>query len=675
MNLTVCSARKILPMKIRTIILLIFIVGQAFGGHAQEVTHTLRANPQKQGTFPAPREKAQAASLQLPVWDDFSYKGPYPDPALWADNFVFVNQSFGHHSKTAGVATFDALDEHGRIYEHILPTNMPYPADHLSSHPIRLDSLLVPAARPLGPSDSVILSFYYQPQGNGGPPTADDALKVQFLKEPGHFELSEEGEVIWVDDLWETVWETKGMSLSKFSGDTFPYFKKVTIPVDDPVYFRKDFRFRFVNEATYKAYNQQSLDNITGGRAIWNIDYVYLNHGRSEAEDFYFDIAFASGAQPILRRYSTMPWSHYIVNAPQHLRESFSLKITNLDNTTYPYSYRYFIRDESGNVIRNYSGGTWNLSPFVTSGYQPYQPHANPIVIPNPLPTAPAESRYFDIVHVVRTGIAGDDRPRNDTIIHRQSFQDYFAYDDGIPEQGYGLIGRNPRLAYRFSASHTDELGAIRFFFNPSLNDQNEDRPFRITVWESLYPEEVILYQSEEIELSQYGDGLNRFVEYALEQAVIVSGTFYVGFVQTGNIGITGFLSIGFDWSRDASANLFFKTGSEWEQSIMTGALMIRPVMGAGKQPTTIREPGSGLPFTVYPNPVSGNSLNVHMEEGLVNDRLVRLEVFDLYGRLVYTGGYSPSLDLHGFSNGIYILRLTHPETRQSQTQRFMIAR
>ena len=663
-----------MPMKLQTTILLLFIVGQAISGFAQEVIHTLGTNPGKSGGVSQQQWKSQGVVLHLPVWDDFSYKGPYPDQALWADRDVFVNASFGYHSKTVGVATFDALDENGRIYDHILPTNMPYPADHLSSHPIRLDSMFDPVARPLTPADNVVLSFYYQPQGMGGAPTQDDALKLQFLRTPGHFDLDDEGEVIWVEDLWETVWETKGMSLSDFSGDDFPYFKKVAVPVTDPAYFRADFRFRILNEATYKVYNQQSLDNITGRRSIWNVDYLYLNHGRSETEDHYFDIAFAAGAQPILRRYSAMPWSHYIANPQQHLREHFSLKITNLDNTTYPYSYRYFIRDEGGNIIRNYSGGTWNLPPFSMSGYQPYQPHASPIVIPNPLPTAPAESRFFDIVHVVRTGIAGDRRPRNDTIIHRQRFEDYFAYDDGVPEQGYGLIGRSPRLAYRFNASHADELGAVRFFFNPSMNDRNEDRPFRITVWESIFPEEVILYQSEDLDLTVYGDGLNRFADYELEQAVIVSGDFYVGFVQPGTIGINEFLSIGFDWSKDASDNLFFKTGSEWEQSIMTGALMIRPVMGARKQPTFIREPGV-LPFTIYPNPVSGNSLQVHMEEGLINDRLVRLEVFDLYGRLVYSGGYSPSLDLHGFSNGIYILRLTHTETRQSDTRRFVIAR
>lgn len=652
-------------------------LGAAASGHSQEVIHSLETNPRKEAQASGRHAKAQDVALGLPFWDDFSYVGPYPDPALWSDDYVFVNSSFAFHPKTVGVATFDALDGQGRFYGHIQSTNTPFPADQLSSHPIRLDSVYDPVARGLAPSDSVVLSFYYQPQGMGGAPNQEDVLKLEFLRNPGHYALDEDGEVIWVDDLWETVWESDGMSLSTFSSDTFPYFRQVAIPITDPDYFRNDFRFRFQNEVSYPPLpSGQSLDNISGSRSIWNIDYVYLNHGRNTQAEHYFDIAFAAPAQSILKKYTSMPWSHYIVNAPQHLRERFSMKITNLDNNTYPYSYRYFIRDEAGNVVRNYSGGTWNIAPFSTSGYQPYQPHADPIVIPNPLPTAPASERHFDIVHVVRAGIAGDDRQRNDTIVYRQSFENYFSYDDGVPEQGYGLKGPwDPKLAYRFTASTADELGAIRFFFNPTLNGQNEDRPFLITVWERLYPEEVILYQSEKQVLSQYGEDLNQFVTHHLEQTVIVTDTFFVGLVQPGNIGINEFLSLGYDWSNNAGQHLFVNTSGEWEPSIYQGALMIRPVMGADKQPTPVKEPAAGLPFTVYPNPVKGNTLNVHLEEGRLHDGLVKFDIFDLYGRIVYSGDYSPGLEISGLSNGIYLLRLTHTESRRTQAVRFMIAR
>ena len=34
-------------------------------------------------------------SIDLPFIDDFSYAGPYPDPNLWLDNRVFINNSMG----------------------------------------------------------------------------------------------------------------------------------------------------------------------------------------------------------------------------------------------------------------------------------------------------------------------------------------------------------------------------------------------------------------------------------------------------------------------------------------------------------------------------------------------------------------------------------------------------
>jgi hypothetical protein len=642
---------------------------------AQEVLLPLEANPVKEA-LPLPHKSGeQPTALSLPFWDDFSYQGPYPDSRLWADRQVFVNNSFAIHPRTWGTATFDALDEHGQMYPHIEPTNTPYVADRLTSQPIRLDSVMIPSARALSPADSVIISFFYQPQGRSGPPTPDDALKLEFLHTPGYWDLDGEGEVVWVEDLWETVWETEGMSLSEFSSDTFPWFRRVALPVTDPVYFRKDFRFRFTAMLSYPPSSGQSLDNLASSRAVWHVDYVTLGHNRRRQEESDYDIAFAGPAQSLLREYSAMPWSHYILNPQQHLREDFEMLITNLDNTVYPYSYRYFIRDEAGQIVRNYSGGTWNLQPFSTHGYQAYQPHARPIVIPNPLPTAPAEKRHFDIVHVVRAGAAGDDRPRNDTLVYRQHFDNHFAYDDGVPEQGYGLTGWNPRLAYRFTGSKADELGAVQIYFNRTIGSQNKDRAFRFTVWESLHPEEIILYQSEEVVLSDYADGLNAFVTYVLDQAVPVPETFYVGLAQQGRIDIPDFLSIGFDWSRDASDKLFYNVQGEWMPSIYPGALMIRPVMGAPRLPTTATEPGSQLPLSVYPNPAGGNYLRVSLGAGEEDDGLYRMEAFDLYGRMVFRGDYTPTLPLESFSNGVYILRITHAVSRQSGVVRFVVAR
>jgi hypothetical protein len=667
----------------------IFFFGILSAG-AQEVLLPLENNPIKQyvnqknaAAFPFAEKSIQKENElveetinTLPFWDDFSYNGPYPDPKRWADRNVFINSSYAIHSKTIGVATFDALDQHGNIYEHIEASNTPFVADYLTSQPIRLDSVFSPAQRILRPGDSVVLSFYYQPQGMGGNPLYQDSLVLEFLHTPGHFALTEDLEVIYIDDVWLSVWKASGEHLEEFSNDTFPYFKRVAIPITDEAYFRDDFRFRFKNHVSFPLPGNPTLQNNTGMRALWNIDYVYLNHSRNMQQTNYFDIAFTSPPQSILKHYTSMPWSHYIIDPQKHLRSNFSMSITNLDQVTYPYSYRYFIQDENGVNVRNYSGGNWNIDPFISSGYQRYQPHANPIVIANPLPTAPADERHFNIVHVIRAGVAGDSRPRNDTVTYRQSFHNFFSYDDGIPEAGYGVLGRFPRIAKQFVAGKPDNIHSVDIYFNKTMGTANTDRPFKIMIWKKLAPQEEVLYQSEHQVFTSFEDDLNQFIRLELGRAVEVSDTFYVGIEQQGVISINEFLSIGFDRSNDSGKSLFFTSGGEWMQSIHKGSLMIRPVVGANKTATPITEPSQkSFPASLYPNPVSGNILSVELNNPGTEEQPVRVDIIDMYGRLVYSGDYRKTLDVSHMVNGIYFMRFIPSGNKTPETESFIIAR
>lgn len=627
---------------------------------AQEMLLPLLRNPQKAAVekHSAPVTAAQK-QLSLPFREDFSYPGPFPDPALWADSAAFINTTFAVHPKTVGVATFDALNQHGQIYEEAFENAYQFVADQLTSQPIRLGSL--------APADSVLLSFYYQPQGKGSAPRDRDSLVLEFFRTPGYFETIEGGETVWIPDEWESVWRAEGESLESFANESFPYFKRVALFITDPGFFRDDFRFRFKNYSSFSIENAKTPVNMAGNNNIWNIDYILLDQGRSVFNETYFDIAFADGAPSILKRYTAMPWSHYIVNPQSHLKSNLDLKITNLGGIVYNYVYRYFIQDESGTNIRTYSGGTWNIAPFIQDGYQNYQPHTNPIVIQNPLPTAPADQRHFKVIHVIREGVAGDSYQRNDTIAFDQVFQNFFAYDDGTPESGYGLAGRNARGAYRFILSKTDSLEAVQFFFNRTLTESN-DIPFYLTVWKNLDPEEI-LYESEVVSPA-FEDGLNGFTTYTLDEPLQVSDTIYIGWRQLND----GFLNIGYDVNGQAGENIFYNVGNEWVPSVYEGALMIRPFFGP-EQTVSVEIPRPGLGVNIYPNPLRDGLLNIRIDEpGLIPEEF-RLEVFDLGGRLLLSQEYVPELDVSAFSNGLYLLRLTHPQSLRNQALRFLIAR
>ncbi len=55
--------------------------------------------------------------MDLPFFDDFSGKDIFPDAARWSDDIVFINNTYTVDQMTTGVATFDALDNKGRLYE------------------------------------------------------------------------------------------------------------------------------------------------------------------------------------------------------------------------------------------------------------------------------------------------------------------------------------------------------------------------------------------------------------------------------------------------------------------------------------------------------------------------------------------------------------------------------
>ncbi len=638
---------------------------------AQEILRPLNGNPVKMQYRDSIFTKTEPENnLTLPFREDFSYPGPYPDPTIWEDNFVFVNAGHALNPRTFGTATFDALNAWGEIYSEAEEDSYQFAADMLTSRPIRLDSVFDGQASALQPSDSVLLTFFYQPQGRGSAPRQRDSLVVEFLHTPGYYteDPDNPGEEIWVDDLWVSIWRAEGESLQSFvENNDSTYFRQVSLFVDEEVYFRNDFQFRFRNYASFPL--NKTPDNYAGNISNWNVDYIMLDYGRSVADSFYYDIAFAAPAQSILQDLQSMPWSHYIANPDIRLKSRLDVAIANLDDRTLNYAYRYFITDESGSVVRNYNGGTRNIAPYHIGGYQSFEEHSNPILVPNPLGSGtlqPAPSRLFKINHVIKEGDSGDAWTRNDTIVFRQVFDNYFAFDDGSPENGYGLAGSNAKGAVRFILGHPDTLEAVQFYFNPTLNNQSM-RPIILKVWENLDPE-TVLYESEPLSV-EFGEGLNEFVTFPVDPPLAVSDTIYVGWQQTSN----EFLNIGYDLSTTTSGHIFFNTTGEWLPSIYEGALMIRPVFGPQTITHTPDQPLNREALKVFPNPVRNNTLHLVLPYGLAGEFEVR--IFDASGRLVNSFSNQKSIDVSMLDNGIYFLQLTTRGAVTAEPSRFIIAR
>jgi hypothetical protein len=638
-------------MKNKIIILLFFVLPVFTFG--QEVITGLYTNPQiKANMYQATAKTAKGPVVTLPFIDDFSNHGIFPVDSLWADKYVFINSSYPSHSVSIGVATFDALNDTGALYTEASAYG--FLADSLTSLPIRLDSVFGIDTTALKIGDSLYFSFYYQPQGIGNAPETDDSLVLEFYSPK--------------DSIWRHVWASPGMTLAQFHGKYNVFFKQTMIPITDSLlYFKNGFRFRFYN---YASLANNSLPSWAGNVDQWNLDYVYLNKGRNMADSVYKDITFTEPATSVLKNYTSMPWSQFNVSPSTEIKDTLYNSIFNLDTVTYNTSYKYEVADVNGPWTFLHPGGSTNLDPL---SYQTYTAHATPAVDFS-FPSLSTDSAEFTVAHVIKEGLLGDSRRSNDTTIFNQKFFNYYAYDDGVPEGGYGLTPENSMLAYKFTLNHPDTLRAVRMFFNRTLDNASQQY-FNLTVWNdaSGYPGDT-LYTMKHIK-PQYGDSLNVYYNYRIEnRKVPVSGTFYVGWKQM----TADNLNLGFDINNDEQNKIFYNTGSGWMSSNFHGALMIRPVVGEYLPPVAgINEFNvSNGEMKVYPNPSNGQLINIHLTD-ISNTDLTQftIRVFDLMGNEVYNTPFINTLDCSGLSNGIYMISVTSGDSSRRYFSRLAIVK
>ncbi len=619
------------------ILLLIIVLIPVFS-FSQELLKGLSSNALVKENFKKHKNKTSKGMLTLPFFDDFSGTDIFPNDTLWSDKNVFINSSFPDSSFTYNVATFDALNDTGALYPGA--DSYGFPADTLTSQPIRLDKYYVSGVlTPLKIKDSVYFSFYYQPQGNGNSPDPGDSLVLEFYSP--------------TSAVWKHVWSTQGMTLTQFQSLYHVLFKQVMIPITDSTsYFQQGFRFRFCN---YASVANLYIPSWAGNVDQWNLSYIYLNKGRTLADSFYTDIAFAKQAPSVLKNYNSMPWNQYNVNPIGELKDNLTMTIYNLDTTEFNTSYKYTVSQIGGSWTHTYDGGSGNVYGL---RYDTNHAHAHPpIAAEFSFPSVSGDSASFLFTHVIKEGLNGDDHRKNDTTVFVQKFFDYYAYDDGVPEAGYGLTPANSLLAYKFTLNQKDTLRAVKMFFNQTLNNASQQY-FELTVWDDAggYPNNV-LYHSPSIK-PIYEDSLNKYHTYRVDPALALTGTFYVGWNQATN----DFLNIGFDMNNDEHSKIFYNVGSGWENSMYAGALMIRPVFGKALPVNTGTQEyaQSTEEIKAYPNPSSGNSIHLFLPEGSNQDvSKLQLHLFDMLGHEICNYSFKNIIDISDLRNGIYLLTVT----------------
>ena len=582
--------------------------------------NTEKANEQAKGL-------RQADTLELPYFDDFSGNNVYPDPAKWEDKDVFINNTYSVKQISAGIATFDALDSNGQLYETASSTG--FEADHLTSRPLNLNYL---------PSDNIYLSFFYEAGGLGDQPEPKDSLVLQFLA-PGK-------------NTWYSVWKAP---LNETQG-----FRPVILKIDNDLFLKKGFRFRFIN---YASLNSVLTDpSMAGNCDQWNIDYVLLDKNRNDADTIPADVAFTLPVRSVLKTYEQMPWKQFRQVFLSEMGPYITVNYRNNDKITRNVTRNFEIKDIYKNmVVHSFTSGAVNIAPYTPVIY-----NAGLIYTFNSEST---DSALFRIKCILITDAF--DRKQNDTIIYYQRFGSCFAFDDGTAEGGYGINGlgsRNAMVAYRFKSFIPDSLRAVQICFNDSYANANQ-RAFDLMIWDSYkgVPGNVI-YTKEEM-LVHPGEGINGFYTYILDYPVEVTGEFFVGWKQRSET----FLNAGFDLNTPHNGRQFFWLNGDWNVSQMPGSVMIRPVFGPGKKSTDIQTPAENKgQLKIWPNPASEyiclSAGNLPFPVG------TSVIITDLAGRTLIKCRYSERINVTSLPAGIYFVIINNAG-KTTGTARLVISR
>jgi len=598
----------------------------------------------------------------LPFFDDFRKPTVFPDTSRWLDRYAFVNTDIPLFPVNRGAVTLDAISDSGMMYPQAVPGPQTFLADHLTSRYIRLDSVFDPAPRALSPADSVYLSFWYQPQGRGKPPHAADSLLLRFLVKPAWDSITPT-DTTHIEAVWEDIWSSAGMSLDTFYLKNNTYFAQIMIPVTDPKFFKKTFLFQFYNYVSLASSTEPSWQSNC---SQWNLDNIYLNAGRGITDTLQPEITFVERPPSMLRNYASMPYPQYSDNPTNEMADTVDMLMSNRDSQNHNAAYTYTMQNESGSWSKTYNGGEYIMKPFYQFGYVTYIPFAHPPV-QYLFPVSAGDSALFPITHAVG---ALDGSGLGDTMHANQVFYNYYAYDDGTPDAGYGLTPAGSLLAYRFRLNKSpDTLRAVHIFFNRTLSGNNVQL-FRLKVWNdnNNKPGELL---ADTLVYPRFADSLNKFVTYHFDPPVRITGTFYVGWEQTTDDN----LNVGYDRYNNSRENILFNVFGYWETSVYSGSLMIRPVVG---KPIPLGIPSvrpSPSNLAIYPNPAGNDKIKVTLPDEFTDQNGLIIQVRSLFGQILKEELLTGETDISQLATGMYIITLAGIDHRILATGKLMVIR
>lgn len=587
-------------------------------------------------------------TLILPFFEDFAETGGYPNQDRWTDKQVWINNSFCKNAPNFNVATFDHLNQFGKPYTN-LDKNVQVFADSLTSQPMNLQYYFVGSNTiPYKPTDNIYLSFFYQAQGFGDMPEAEDSLILYFKAKNG---------------VWKRVWST--------GGGTYTDFTEIFVPVNDYAYLNRDFQFRFVN-----------YTKSTGNLNHWNIDYIRLDKNRMSGLADIQDVGILNLQSGLLNDYHNLPYSHYRYALGEVKGEGAKVWVRNL-NLANTVQTRFALKVENrfGQPLFNqvFGSSSRNILANKDSSEIFATPTFDTLSTPTPLlkykfSIAPQSNDMTPINYNASTD--------NNSVEMTHQFMPWYAYDDGSAEGGFGLdyafLGNiRGQFAMEFKTVKDDSLRGLAVYFTQTNADVSY-RSFKLRIWRKLSPigaadnKDELIYDLP-VDHPVYRDSINQFYYFFFDSAIFLPrGTYYAGWLQN----MPFVLNVGYDNNyryqqsdNQPNPHLFYNLLGSWSPAdySVKGTPMIRMLYGSRVDYAFATKTIAKPKLTLFPNPAK-NILQVIPSFG----RVLRTDILDLSGRLAQTLiGSTQQIDVSNLSNGLYIVKV-YFEGGQTASSRFI---
>ncbi len=451
---------------------------------------------------------------------------------------------------------------------------------------------------------------------------------------------------------WKWAWAT-----SKKTGDDFV---SVYIPLDDKMFLVEGVRFRFKNYV--------SLSNDLSharNEDFWHLDMIWLDANRTCSQQTVADVAFAAEFPSLYSRYKALPMKHFAQVSNSDFRMTIPATFTNFDSEYRKLKFHFAIDKRHTDESVTFDTYETDMPPQKTVTERDiltdfdidfYDFLADDVDV--------YEVGEYDFTYYytdINNSLNSQYR-WNDTCRVSLTLANYYAYDDGTPEAGYGLReAPMGRVAYRFDMLQPDTLKAISMYFNPTK--LSTATTFNLCVWtnESGKPGDLLYYSpSEKV---AYADGIFQFVDYEVKPSCIVSGeeelvlpkSYFIGWEQPNDV----LLNIGIDLNTSVTRRLYYNLGFEWESSVQNGALLLRPVVGKYELKTGVEDLQERA-ICVAPT-VATSQVDI-----ITAEQIKYVSVVDLQGKVVKVSR-SNTVFVSDLENGNYIVVIATDKGKYAQ--------